>query len=183
MRIGIISDTHDRTADVHAALDLLAERSVQLILHCGDIESIATVRLFAGVGLPTHFVFGNWDGDWISGVRCGWAAPAPGGRKRDDTRLRTAIAEIGGVLHEPWGELELAGQQVAWVHGNDRALLRDLEQCGCYDYLFYGHTHVAEQRRTGRTMVVNPGALFRVRRRQCAVLDVETGRLETVIVP
>jgi putative phosphoesterase len=181
MNIGIISDTHDRTADVRAALNLLAERGVELILHCGDIESIATVRLFADTRVPTHYVFGNWDGDWISGVRCGWATPGPGGRKRDDTRLRAAIADTGGMLHEPWGELELAGRQIAWVHGNDRVLLRDLAHSGCYDYLFYGHTHVAEQHRTGRTIVVNPGALFRVGRRQCAVLELETGRLAAIV--
>lgn len=183
MHIGIISDTHDRTADVRAALALLADREVKLIVHCGDIESVATVRPFAQAGVPTHFVFGKWDGDWITGVRCGLAAPGPGGCKRADTRLRTTIAEISGVLHEPWGELELAGRAIAWVHGNDRGLLRDLEQSDCYDYLFYGHSHVAEQHRTGRTMVVNPGALFRVSRKQCAVLEVETGRLESVTVP
>lgn len=47
MKIGILSDTHDRTDDVRIALALLVERSVELLVHCGDIESVATVRLFA----------------------------------------------------------------------------------------------------------------------------------------
>jgi putative phosphoesterase len=180
MKIGVISDTHDRTADVRVAVALLVERGVDLVLHCGDIESIETVHLFAQ--LPTHFVFGNWDGDWISGVHCGLAVPAPDGKKRDDTRLRHAIHEIGGVLHEPWGDLELGGKAIAWVHGNDRKLLRELERSACYDYLFYGHTHVAEQHRAGRTLMVNPGALFRIGVKQFAVLDLERGVVESVAI-
>jgi predicted phosphodiesterase len=150
------------------------------VLQCGDIELVETVRFFAG--LPTHFVLGNWDGDWISGVNCGWAPRSADGRKRDALCLRRAIEEIGGTLHEPWGELELEGRQIAWVHGNDRTLLRDLEQSSCYNYLFYGHTHMAEQRRVGRTLVVNPGAMFKVHPLQFAVLDVESAAVESVVV-
>jgi predicted phosphodiesterase len=141
---------------------------------------VEAVQFFAGI--PTHFVLGNWDGDWICGVNCGRAAPAPGGRKRDDARLRQAIQQIGATLHEPWGELALGGRQIAWVHGHDRELLRELEQSGCYDYLFHGHTHLAEQHRTGRTLVVNPGALFKVEPKRFAILDLESGEVESVIV-
>src|SRR5437879_10529178 len=123
MRIGVLSDTHDRAATVMAALELFRKRDVELVLHCGDIDSEETVRLFAG--WPTHFVFGNWDKDWICAT------------DRDDSRLRHAIQEIGGTLHEPWGYLELCGHEIAWIHGDDRALLRDLEYADCFDYLFY----------------------------------------------
>jgi putative phosphoesterase len=181
MRIGVVSDTHDRTPAVEAAIALLREREVELILHCGDIESVEVVQCFAGI--PTHFVLGNWDCDWISGVNCGLAPRSPDGRKRNDTRLRRAIERIGATLHEPWGELTFEGRQIAWVHGHDRALLRDLELSNCYDYLFYGHTHVAEQRRTGRTLVVNPGAMFKVEPKQFAILDLKSGELESVVVP
>jgi predicted phosphodiesterase len=69
------------------------------------------------------------------------------------------------------------------VHGNDRVLLRELEQSGCYDYLFYGHTHVAEQHRAGRTLVVNPGAMFKVHPMRVAILDLSSEQVESVIVP
>jgi putative phosphoesterase len=180
MRIGIVSDTHDRTPTIEAAIALLREHAVDLVLHCGDIESVDVVHLFAGI--PTHFVLGNWDGDWISGVNCAWAAPASDGRKRDDARLRQAMQETGATLHEPWGELALEGRQIAWVHGNDRRLLRDLEQSNCYDYLFYGHTHIAEQHRTDRTLVVNPGAMFKVDLKRFAILHLPSGEVESVVV-
>lgn len=158
MKIGILSDTHDRTANVEAALAEFRRSDVELILHCGDIESVDTVRLFGSV--PVHFVLGN----------CDWQPES----------LRYAIAEIGGVLHEPFGELELAGKKVAWVHGHVYELRQELEYADRYDYLFYGHSHVAEQHRAGRTLVVNPGALHRVREKTCLVLDLVSGELDTI---
>src|SRR4051812_24689198 len=110
MLVGVLSDTHDRVASVQAALAILRQRGVELVLHCGDIESAETVPLFSA--LPTHFVLGNWDGDWISGSR------RHDGKARDDSRLRHAIAQAGGTLHEPWGELELCGRHIAWAHGH-----------------------------------------------------------------
>jgi putative phosphoesterase len=168
MRIGIISDTHDRTETVRAALGRLRAAGVELFLHCGDITTVETVRLFAG--LPTHFVFGNWDGDWL------------GRRQRDTARLRQAIEDVGGMLHEPFGHLTLGGREIGWVHGHDQDLLQELKACDLFDYVFYGHTHLPEQHRRGRTLVANPGALFRAAPKKCAVLDLVSGSLEWLTV-
>src|SRR5438105_4475466 len=126
MRIGILSDTHNRYRNVETALRLLAERGVDFLLHCGDIEDAQTVQLFQG--FTTHFVFGNCDSD------------------RDE--LRQAMQDSGATLHEPFGSLEMDGRMLAWIHGDDRRLFRDIEQSGAYDFLFYGHSHHAEQHRT-----------------------------------
>jgi putative phosphoesterase len=180
MRVGIISDTHDRTATVQVATSLLRRRGIKVLFHCGDIESVDTVRLFAD--FQAHYVLGNWDGDWITGVNCGLAPRAPDGRKRNAARLRHAIDQAGAKLHEPWGDLALHGRQIAWIHGNDRLFFNELESSGCYDYLFYGHTHVAEHHRTGRTLVINPGALFRASEMTFAILDLQSGEVESVPV-
>jgi putative phosphoesterase len=168
MRIGIISDTHDSAEAVRAALAQLRRAGAELLLHCGDITTPDTVRLFTGV--PTHFVFGNWDGDGFTQ------------RTRDPARLRRAIADVGGTVHEPFGHLTLAGREVGWVHGHDSALLQELKTCDLFDFVFYGHTHLPEQHRQGRTLVANPGALFRTATKQCAVLDVASGALEWLTV-
>jgi putative phosphoesterase len=159
MRIGIVSDTHSRHQTVEAALRLLRERDVELVLHCGDIEDGDTVGLFHG--FTTHFVLGNCD--------------------MDHNDLRKAIRKVGGTLHEPFGNLELGGKKLAWIHGDDARLFRDIEQSGHFDYLFYGHSHHAEQHRTGQTLVVNPGALHRARPKTFVVLDLVTGELESVV--
>jgi uncharacterized protein len=160
MRIGIVSDTHSRYHTVEKTLKLLGEQQVACVLHCGDIEDAETVRLFQGV--PTHFVFGNCD--------------------TDREELRQAMRESGADLQEPFGHLELAGRKIAWLHGDDRHLFRDVERSAAFDFLFYGHTHHAEQHLSGSTLVVNPGALHRASVKTFVVLDLETGRLESVQV-
>jgi putative phosphoesterase len=160
MKVGILSDSHGRAATVRQALADLAQRGVSVVLHCGDIDDAATVALFAG--WEAHFVFGNCD--------------------LDRAALRGAMKAANVALHEPHGNLELEGVNLAFVHGDDKKLLRALEQAGAYDYLFYGHTHVAAEHRTGRTRVINPGALHRARPKTFAVLDLASGAVETVEV-
>jgi putative phosphoesterase len=160
MKIGILGDSHGRIETVKKALSEFRERSVEVVIHCGDIDDSATVDAF--YGWKSHFVFGNCDVD-----RAG---------------IRQAIARIGGTLHDSFGHLELAGKLIAWLHGDDPALKRELEQSGHYDYLFFGHSHVAEQYFVGKTLVVNPGALFRARQKTCAVLDLPGGAIETILI-
>ncbi|HEV3386407.1 MAG TPA: metallophosphoesterase family protein [Gemmata sp.] len=160
MRIGVVSDTHDRQEAVAEAVRLLIEQKVELILHCGDIESPETVRVFHSV--QTHFVFGNWD--------------------KERTKLAAAIKEIGGTHSDSFGAIELAGKRIAWVHSHERHQLRQLENADFFDYVFYGHTHVREQHRTGKTLVANPGALFRANPKTCIVLDLLTGEIKPIII-
>ena len=86
------------------------------------------------------------------------------------------------VAREPFGNLELEERKIAWIHGDDKRLLEDIENSGHFDFLFYGHSHHAEQHRTGPTLVVNPGALHRARPKTFVVLDLESGELESVTV-
>lgn len=160
MKIGVISDTHDRLENTAEAVRLLTARGAELVLHCGDIETAAIVRLFAGV--PTHFVFGNWDGR--------------------TAELLDAMADIGATHHPEFGHLTLAGKQIAWLHSHRKGQLREVEHSGLFDFVFYGHSHHAESHRTGSTLVANPGAIHRARPKTCLVVDLKTGELETVEV-
>ncbi|HTK74933.1 MAG TPA: YfcE family phosphodiesterase [Gemmataceae bacterium] len=160
MKIGVVSDTHGRLRTIAAALALLNERGAELLIHCGDIDDPEAARAFAG--WDVHFVFGNCDADREGIAR--------------------AIAQIGATLHESFGHLELAAKQIAWAHGHEAKLFHDLEHAGHYDYLFYGHTHVADQRRAAKTRVINPGALHRTREKTCLVVDLESDAIETVVV-
>src|SRR5262249_35193683 len=141
MKIAVLSDTHSRYQTVENALGLLQDRKVNFVIHCGDIEDADTVWLFQG--LTAHFVFGNCDTERAS--------------------IQQAVHGIGETLHGDWGHLELDGVKIAFTHGDDKILMRDLERSGQFDYLFYGHTHQAAEHRTGKTRVINPGALHRAR--------------------
>jgi putative phosphoesterase len=158
MQIGVLSDTHSRYSAVEKALGVLQERNINTVIHCGDIEDADTVWLFQG--FTTHFVFGN----------CDW----------DKTSLTQAIHGIGEKLHHPWGHVVLSGVKIAFVHGDDKRLLDDLEHSGAFDFLFYGHTHHAEEHQTGPTRVVNPGALYRARPKTFLILDLDSRTLEPI---
>ncbi|SRR5579885_2248915 len=160
MQIAVLSDTHGRHETVEKALQVVQRRNVHFVLHCGDIDDSETVWLFQG--FTAHFVFGNCD--------------------RDRHGIRQAAYGIGATIHEPFGLVELEGLKLAFVHGDDAGLLRDLERSEAFDYLFYGHTHQAEERRTGPTRVLNPGALHRARPKSFLFLDLPSGAVESVTV-
>src|SRR5262245_37688754 len=101
MKIGILSDTHNQTARVEAALELFRENGAGLLIHCGDIEDVPVVELFRG--WRVHFVLGN----------CDW----------DETGLRRAMAEIGATLYDRFGHLDLEGKKLAFLHGHENMLL------------------------------------------------------------
>jgi putative phosphoesterase len=147
MIVGVVSDTHGHVELTRPAVRMLESREVELVIHCGDIGSPEIVALFER--WPTHFVFGNVD-----------TPPA---------RLRQAIEAAGQTCHERFGSLELGGKRIAFLHGDDDARLRTVIGSGEYDLVCYGHTHLAEQHRSGTTLVVNPGALYRARPHSLAI--------------
>ena len=160
MHIGVISDTHGNRRTVNLALAELRDRRVTTVLHCGDIDDPETVTLFRG--FTTHFVFGNCD--------------------YDKAALREAMSDIGATLHDSFGSVEIEGVKLAFTHGDDKLLMRDVERSGYYDFLFYGHTHQAEEHLTGPTRVINPGALHRARPKTFIMLDLDSRNVESVTV-
>jgi putative phosphoesterase len=160
MHIAILSDTHSRYATVEKALALLQTRHINVVLHCGDIEDADTVWLFHG--FTAHFVFGNCDTERHS--------------------IRQAVHGTGETLHEGYGYVELEGVKIAFTHGDNHRLMRDLETSEAFDFLFYGHTHRAEEHRTGPTRVINPGALHRANPKTFVILDLATRDVESVVV-
>ncbi len=165
MRIGVISDTHGHLVNTQAAVRMLELLEVERVLHCGDICSPQIPRLLAA--WPTHFVFGNCD---------------HGAELAD---LRAAIASAGLSCHERFGALELAGRRIALLHSDDARLFREVKSSGQYDLVCYGHTHEAEQHHEGKTLVLNPGALYRATPHSLAVVDLATmqATMQATIVP
>lgn len=160
MRIGVVSDTHGHVPYARAAVDVLAEHAVELVLHCGDIGSPEMVPLFER--WPTHFVFGNVD--------------------RNEGALRRAIAAAGQTCHGRFADLTLAGCRIALVHSDDHVLFRRTIASGEYDLVCYGHTHVAEHHREGRTLVLNPGALYRANPHTLAIVTLPELAVEPLTV-
>lgn len=160
MLIGVVSDTHGHTGYTREAIRVLEGLPVELILHCGDIGSPEIVPLFAK--WPTHFVFGNVDYDG------------------DD--LAQAIGAAGQTCHRRFGTLDVAGVKIAFLHSDDSRLFDETICSGQYDLVCYGHTHNAEQHKTGKTLVLNPGALYRASPHTIATVELPSLKATHIVV-
>lgn len=161
MRIGVVSDTHGHVGYAQTAVEMLRDLNVQAVLHCGDIGSTRIIPLFAD--WPTHFVFGNVD--------------------HDRAELKQEILAAQQSCHDRFGELELAGRKIAFLHSDDGNLFRQTIRSGEFDLVCYGHTHEAEQHLVGKTLVLNPGALYRANPHSFAVVDLEALHAEHKALP
>jgi uncharacterized protein len=161
MRLGILSDTHNRLARTRCAIDLLRAEKVDVLFHCGDLTRAEVVAICAEP--KCYFVFGNNDAD-------------------NSPELKSAMQETGGVCLG-WGhEVTLAGKRVAVVHGHMSHDVRRL-LAAKPDFLLSGHSHVREDRRQECTRRINPGALHRAAEFTVALLDLESDDLRFLNVP
>lgn len=149
MILGIVSDTHGHVEYTRQAIRMLESLEVDQVIHCGDVGAAEIVGMFSR--WPTHFVLGNVD-----------TRPQP---------IRAAIEAAGQTFHGRFGELEIEERRVAFLHGDDSRLLSETIAGGRYDLVCFGHTHVAEQRRVGKTLALNPGALYRAEPHTIAIVD------------
>jgi putative phosphoesterase len=149
MLLGVVSDTHGHVEYTRQAVRMLESLDVAEVIHCGDIGSTAIVPLFAA--WPTHFVFGNVD--------------------YDEPPLREAIDQCGQSCHGRFGALEREGKKIAFLHSDDSQRFVETIHAGQWELVCYGHTHVAKQHYQGRTLVLNPGALFRATPHSIAVVE------------
>lgn len=161
MRIGILSDTHDRLPAMKAAVELLVRERAEFFIHCGDVGSERILDQLAG--LPSAFVWGNNDFDRME--------------------LQRYAAKLGIACYGAFGDIELGGKRFAIMHGDDFRLRQRILSDQLHDYLFQGHTHVRMDQRVGKTRCINPGALHRASEKTVATLDTASDRLDFHIVP
>ncbi len=155
MKIGILSDTHDRVKRTVRAVMRLRSAGAEALIHCGDLTGPEVVGVCSV--LPAYYVFGNNDFEIDA--------------------LKAAMEESDAVCLGYGGEVILGGRRIAVAHGDRFGEIRRLRQADP-DYLLYGHSHLTDDRRDGPTRLINPGALHRVDEPSVAVLDLETDDLQ-----
>jgi hypothetical protein len=162
MILGILSDTHGNAARTATAARLLLSHDVETVIHCGDIggETVLTELLtaFDPLDIPVYCVEGNVD--------------------HGDIAIRNFPANTTVMLLGTFGELTLAGKRMAIAHGDDLIRFQIAVRCNEYDYVFTGHTHERNDRREGKTRIINPGAVYRAQEPGVAVLDTLRDELE-----
>jgi uncharacterized protein len=158
MKIGIVSDTHNNIEIAEKAVSIFKKSSVDLVVHAGDITSSKMLRLFKD--FRCKFVLGNGD--------------------IDDEALNDQAAKLGFGKIESSSTFEAGGKKIIVFHGNDVPQFRAAMASGEYDYVIKGHTHMFENYLSGKTRVINPGALYGADVFTIAILDTDTGRVERI---
>jgi hypothetical protein len=129
-------------------------RSVDAVVHCGDIGSDLVLTemasLFQTLDIPIYAVLGNCDlhqeyaiFDEVKGVKL-----------------------MGRMAH-----LTLDGRTIAVLHSDDATHFDGLVRSGRYDYIFFGHSHARLSERIENTHLINPGSAGRGMHPSCAVVN------------
>ena len=137
MIVGIIADTHDCLPLIDEAVRRLNEGNVELVMHAGDFVAPFVVSHFKLLTANMIGVFGNNDGDRGA--------------------LKKRFEEIGVDIHGRYADVTVNGRSIGLLHGDDEELLEALIVSEGHDVIVHGHTHKAEIRRQGKTLVINPG--------------------------
>jgi hypothetical protein len=138
MRIGIVSDSHDRVEALRVAVAALSAEA-DVLLHAGDLCAPFIVPMLAEFAGPVHVVFGNNDADRF--------------------RMQGLASRFDHVtLHGEAFLGDLEGTSVAMQHFPE--LAQPLAESGRFDLVVYGHDHVASHAHVGRAWVINPGSLL-----------------------
>lgn len=138
MIIGIISDSHDNIWNLEKAIKQMQEKSIDVLIHCGDFCAPFIIDQLAAINIPVHCVFGNIDDRFATTRKCD---------KFSNTNLHGEIAE-----------LELDGKRIAVTHLPQFA--KSLASTDNYDIVLYGHTHKNDCSKVGNTLLVNPGEIM-----------------------
>ena len=158
MKIGIISDSHDRLPALRDAVTQLLGRRVEAIFHAGDFVAPFAAKCLTPdklAGVPLYAIYGNNDGE-----RAG---------------LKKVLPQlVDGPLH-----VELAGKRFAMHHFLDWFAPEDLVDA---DVVISGHDHtLCIEPRDGK-LFINPGECcgWLTGRCTCAVLETDTMSVEVI---
>lgn len=144
MKICIVSDSHDRSDPLLAAITEAQVAGAQAVIHCGDLIGVNTLRASLKLGIPIHAVHGNNIGDVAA--------------------LYRMMERTGGLLtyHGQEAMLELGGRKIFVTHMPHHG--QAFACTGDYDLVCHGHSHKAHvdaqaNIKGGQTWLVNPGSV------------------------
>ena len=148
--IGIMSDSHDNRDAIREAVRLFNRRACRLVIHAGDFVAPFAAGELAMLDCPVKAVFGNCDGE------------KPG--------LSRTVEAFGKIREAPF-VFSYEGREFLLTHTHFS--LDGHIRSGKYDVIVYGHTHRPEVRRSGQSLVINPGETggWVTGKRTVAILD------------
>jgi len=155
MRIGIISDTHDRLPAIERARLFFQERDVDAILHPGDIVAPFAAKILSTWPIPLYVTYGNNDGE------------------------RKGLKQVLPQIQDGPLRLELGAKRILLHHSIDGCNPKDVTWA---DAIVTGHTHeVTNELRDGK-LFLNPGECCGWVTSRCTVAILDTESLAAQII-
>lgn len=157
MRIGVISDTHDRLPTFRRAIALFQRMQVGAIFHAGDYIAPFAARLIAPnvLSVPLHCVFGNNDGE-----------------------CKGLLQVLPNLVDGPM-KVQLAGRTIVMHHFIDWLTPKDYADA---DVVITGHTHaIVNEKREGKLML-NPGECCGWLTDRCTVMLLDLAALKAEVI-
>lgn len=135
MRVGLMSDSHDRVPAIAEFLKQMQGMGIGLVLHAGDFCAPFSLDPFEAAHMSMAGVFGKNDADLES--------------------LRTRAGRaIGLEIFESPHSFEIGGQRILLAHDLADLPERSVES---HAIVVHGHLHKQEMKSRGDTLIVNPG--------------------------
>ncbi|PLV58985.1 metallophosphoesterase [Thermotoga sp. KOL6] len=128
----ILSDTHDNMQVLKRVGELVVEKKIEKIFHCGDFVAPFVLGNLLKDGVDFYGVFGNNDGEILLL------------NKRSNDRIK-----------KPPFSLEVSGLKIVMMH--EPVLVDTIARSQEFDLVMYGHTHEVDVKKVGKTLIINPG--------------------------
>jgi putative phosphoesterase len=158
MRVGVLSDSHDRVPAIAEFARLFREAGVGMVLHAGDHCSPFSLTPLLAADLPFAGVFGRNDGD-------------------HQGLLAEASKGMGTELYDSPHSVDVQGVRLLLIHDLSDVAERSVD---AHAVVIHGCSHIRQSRTSGSTLLLNPGEacgwLFGVP--TAAVLDLETLKVD-----
>jgi len=157
MIIGVLSDTHSLNIPVSV---LERFKTVDLIIHAGDICDLGTLKLLSKIK-PTKSVQGNMD-------------EAPVKKLLPIKEVLVCDQVKIGITHGHIGDFREALKNATATFKDDKM-----------DVVIFGHSHQAFNERIGNTLYFNPGSpndCIRANFFSYGMISIEAGRLKAEII-
>jgi len=158
MRVGVLSDTHDRVPAVAEFARLFREAGVGIVLHAGDYCSPFALSPLLAADLPLAGVFGRNDGD-------------------HEGLLAEAAKGMGTEIYDSPHSVDVSGVRLLLIHDLSDVAERSVD---AHAVVIHGCSHIKQCRMSGSTLLLNPGEacgwLFGVP--TAAILDLESLKVD-----
>ena len=160
MRIGLMSDTHDRVPAIDALLREMLARDVHFVLHAGDYCSPFALKPFQDHNIAMAGVFGRNDGD-------------------HEGLMSAAAQGVWQELFESPHGMTMLESKLLIVHDIGDVVERSVL---AHQIVVHGHTHLQEMKTRNDTLIVNPGEAcgWLYGAPSAAILDLNTKQVEFI---